>query len=39
LIISRIVIAALQRLRLAYPKITAARRAELRAIRKKLEKG
>jgi PPK2 family polyphosphate:nucleotide phosphotransferase len=39
LIVSRIVIAALQRLRLAYPKITAARRAELRAIRKKLEKG
>jgi hypothetical protein len=36
LIISRIVIGALQDLKMAYPKTTAKRRAELQSIRKQL---
>jgi hypothetical protein len=38
LIISRIVIDALQGLKLNYPKMTGARRSELQAIRKQLAK-
>jgi PPK2 family polyphosphate:nucleotide phosphotransferase len=39
LIIARIVIAALQRLDLSYPKVTRSRRSELRAIRRQLSQG
>jgi polyphosphate kinase 2 (PPK2 family) len=38
IIISRIVIDALRRLKMSYPKMTRARRSELRAIRAKLAK-
>ena len=38
LIVSQIVLDALEDLKLSYPEVTAARRQELKAIRKKLEK-
>jgi len=38
LIISRVVIEALEELKMSYPKVTAARRSEIQRIRAQLEK-